>query len=84
MHPMAELVSESTERLGKQNRLLLRMHEAELAKDPTSLATASSRSNMMAVQHTVEQLYGQAVARDVSNLVKPTGSSIEGAAWPTT
>lgn len=71
MQFMAGLVSESIERLGKQNRLLLRMHQAELAKDPTSYATASSRSNLMAVQHTVEQIYGEAVARDVSNL-KPS------------
>ena len=71
----AALVSESIERLGKQNRLLLRMHQAELAKDPTSHATASSRSNIMAVQHTVEQIYGEAVARDVSNL-KPSSPEL--------
>jgi len=79
---MAGLISESMKRLGKQNRFLLRMHQAELAKDPTSQATASSRSNMMAVQHTVEQMYGEAVARDVSNLVKPTAPSFEGKPWP--
>jgi hypothetical protein len=75
---MAGLISESMKRLGKQNGLLLRMHQAELAKDPNSHATASSRSNMMAVQHTVEQIYGEAVARDVSDLVKPTAPSFEG------
>ena len=84
MHLMAELVSESTERLGKQNRFLLRMHQAELAKDPTSHATASSRSNMMALRHTIEQMYGEAVARNVSNPVKPTASSFERKAGPTT
>ena len=63
----AGLVSESIERLGKQSRFLLRMHQAELSKDPTSHATASSRSNMMAVQHTVEQIYGEAVSHGVSD-----------------
>ena len=61
------LASESIERLGKQSRFLLRMHQAELSKDPTSHATASSRSNMLAVRHTVEQIYGEAVAQDVSD-----------------
>jgi len=61
------LVSESIERLGKQSRFLLRMHQAELSKDPTSHATASSRSNMLAVRHTVEQIYGEAVAQGVSD-----------------
>jgi hypothetical protein len=72
----AELVSESIERLGKQSRFLLRMHQAELSKDPTSHATASSRSNMMAVQHTVEQIYGEAAAQGVSDLVKPTSPEL--------
>jgi hypothetical protein len=81
---MAGLISESMKRLGKQNGFLLRMHQAELAKDPASHATASSRSNMMAVQHTVEQIYGEAVARDVSDLVKPTAPSFEGKPSPTT
>jgi len=76
MQLMAGLVSESIERLGKQNRLLLQMHQVEFAKDPTSHATASSRSNMMAVQHTVEQIYGEAVARGVCNLVKPTSPEL--------
>ena len=46
-----------------------------LSKDPTSHATASSRSNMMAVQHTVEQIYGEAVAQGVSD-PKPTGPEL--------
>jgi hypothetical protein len=52
------------------------MHQAELSKDPTSHATASSRSNMMAVQHTVEQIYGEAAAQGVSDLVKPTSPEL--------
>jgi hypothetical protein len=72
MHLVEELDSGSIKRLGKQVRLLLRIHQAELAKDATSHATESSRSNLMAVQHTVKQMYGEAVARDVADLVTLT------------
>jgi hypothetical protein len=48
------------ERMGKQSALLLRLYLAELAKDPTSLATASSRSNLMALRHTMAQMHGDA------------------------
>jgi len=69
MQLVEELDSGSIERLGKQGGYLLRVHRAELAKDPISHATESSRSNLMAVQHTVKQMYGEAVARDVAKLV---------------
>jgi len=69
MQVAEELDSESIKRLGKQGRYLLRIHQAELAKDPNSHATESSRSHLMAVQHTANQMYGEAVARDVANLV---------------
>ena len=46
------------ERVRKQSTLLLRLYEAELASDPTSHATASSRSNLIALRHTIAQLYG--------------------------
>ena len=72
MHLVEELYSGTIKRLGKQGGFLLRMHQADLAKDPTSLATESSRSNLMAVQHTVKQMFGEAVARDVANLVTLT------------
>jgi hypothetical protein len=64
--PVAEQLDVS-ERLRKQQEFLLRNYQAELAKDPTSRATQSSRSHLIAVQHTVEQLYGEAVARDVAS-----------------
>jgi hypothetical protein len=38
MHLVEELDSGSIKRLGKQVRLLLRIHQAELAKDATSHA----------------------------------------------
>jgi len=46
------------ERAEQQGALLLRLYEAELASDPTSHAAASSRSNLMALRHTIAQLYG--------------------------
>jgi hypothetical protein len=52
------------ERVGKQTGLLLRLYQAELAKDPTSRATESSRSNLIALRHTIGQMYGDAEARD--------------------
>jgi len=58
--------------LVKQGGFLLKLHQAEIAKDPTSRATESSRSNLMAVRHTVKQVYGSAVEIDVTDLVKLT------------
>ena len=46
------------ERLGKQSALLLSLYQAELARDPTSLAAASSRSNLMALRHTIALMLG--------------------------
>jgi len=42
----------------KQSALLLRLYQAELASDPTSPAAESSRSNLMALHHTIAQMYG--------------------------
>jgi hypothetical protein len=47
----------------------LMIHHAELVKDPVSRATESSRSNLMAAQHTIRTVYGEAVAREVADLV---------------
>ena len=67
MQLIEELDSGAIERLRKQGGFLLRIYQAEIAKDPTSRATESSRSNVIAMQHTVRQMYGEAVARDVAN-----------------
>lgn len=48
---------------------LLSTYKATLAKDPASRGTESSRSNMIALWHSVGQVYGEAVARLVANLV---------------
>jgi len=68
MHLIEELDIRSITRLGKQYRLLLRMHNGNLSKDPLSHATESSRSNLMAAQHTVKEMYGEDVARDIASL----------------
>jgi len=52
----------SIERLTKQGELLARTYQAELSQDPTSQAAQSSRSNLIALQHTAKQMYGKAVA----------------------
>ena len=57
------------ERLRKQGEFLLRIYRAEFDKDPSSHSTESSRSNMIAMQHTVRQMYGEVVARDLVDLV---------------
>ena len=69
MQLVQELDSGTIERLGEQSRFLLGTYEEELAKDPASSATESSRSNVIALWHTIKQIYGKAVARDVANLV---------------
>ena len=48
------------ERLEEQSALLQRIYQAEFAKDPTSPATESSRSNMIALRHSINQIYGAA------------------------
>lgn len=61
MHLEEQLDFGTIERLVKQGDLLLRIYQAELAKNPTSRAAESSRSNMIALRHTIEQMYGDAV-----------------------
>jgi hypothetical protein len=68
MDYLEELDSETIERLGQQGGFLLSTYHAELAKDPASRATESSRSNVIALWHTIKQIYGRAVAQDVANI----------------
>ena len=67
MQLVEQLESGTMKRLRKQGSFLLGIHQAELANDPSSYATESSRSNLMAVQNTIKQMYGEVVARDVAN-----------------
>ena len=62
----ANLDAETIERLEEQSRLLLRTYQAEFAKDPASPATEASRSNMIALRHSINQIYG-AAGLDVAN-----------------
>ena len=57
------------ERLEEQSALLQRIYQAEFAKDPTSPATESSRSNMIALRHSINQIYGETAALEVANAV---------------
>lgn len=55
----AELNLESLERPEEQSALLLRTYRLQLSKDPASRATASSRSNLIALLHSITQIYGE-------------------------
>jgi hypothetical protein len=67
MHIEAPLSLATSERLKKKNGLLLRIYQAAFAKDPTSHATESARSNLIALRHTVRQTYGERAAVDVTD-----------------
>ena len=67
MQTEAHFDAETIERLEEQSGLLLKIYEAEFAKDPTSPATESSRSNMIALRHSIHQIYGQAAAVEVES-----------------
>jgi hypothetical protein len=69
MEYLEQYDSGTIERLSRQSGFLLSTYQAELAKDPTSRGSESSRSNMIALWHTIRQIYGKAVARGVANLV---------------
>jgi len=67
MQTEAHFDAETIERLEEQSGLLLKIYEAEFAKNPTSPATESSRSNMIALRHSIHQIYGQAAAVEVES-----------------
>lgn len=67
MHIEAPFDSATSERLKKENGLLLRIYQAAFAKDPASHATESARSNLIALRHSVRQIYGERAAVDVTD-----------------
>ena len=67
MHIEAPFDSATSERLKKENGLLLRIYRAAFAKDRTSQATESARSNLIALRHTVIQVYGERAAVDITD-----------------
>jgi hypothetical protein len=77
MHTLERYDAGTLRHLAKPGGLLLKLDQAELAKNPTSRATESSRRNLMAVLHTVRQVYGSAVAIDVADLVQLTAPAID-------
>ena len=66
MQPEEQLDRATIHRLRKQGEFLLTIYRTELSKDPSSRATKASRSNLIAVQHSVRQMYGEAVARELA------------------
>jgi hypothetical protein len=58
------------ERLEEQSGLLLRTYELEMAKNPASRATESARSNLIALRHTINQIYGKSAALDVTDALE--------------
>jgi hypothetical protein len=62
-----EAQSALVERLREQTGLLRRTYQAELAKDPTSHATESSRSNLIALRHSIHQIYGDSVLPEITD-----------------
>jgi hypothetical protein len=71
MQLVQEFDAGSIERLTKQGEFLVRTYQAEFSHDPTSQATESARSNLIALQHTAKQMYEKAVAQDMTNIVTP-------------
>ena len=66
-----QIDAEIIERLDEQSELLLRMYQLELAKDPSSRATESSRSNMIALRHSIGQIYGGATSSGLLSQATP-------------
>jgi hypothetical protein len=69
MHTDKQFNAATIERLAQQSGLLLKTYRAEFARDPDSQATKSSRSNLIALLHTIHQVYG------ASNISLGVGSS---------
>jgi hypothetical protein len=67
MHSEVPFDSATSERLRKENGLLLRLYQIAFATDPTSTATESARSNLIALRHTIGQIYGERAAVDVTD-----------------
>jgi hypothetical protein len=64
-----ELELSTNERLRKQEKLLERIYRANYEVDPHSQATRTSRSNLIAVQHTAKQMYEVALSQEVPIVV---------------
>jgi hypothetical protein len=59
MYLEEQIDSGTIERLQRQGDLLLKMYQAEFAKNPGGHAAESARSNVIALRHTIEQIHGK-------------------------
>jgi len=82
MHPEPQLGPETIERLEEQSGLLLRTYELEFAKNPTSHGTESARSNLIALRHTISQIYGESAALEVTDALRFAAVSVPGDEQP--
>ncbi|MCU1271519.1 MAG: hypothetical protein JWN74_2813 [Acidobacteriaceae bacterium] len=82
MQTEAQLKPETIERLEEQSGFLLRTYELELGKDPASRATESARSNLIALRHTINQIYGESAALDVTDALGFAVVSVSGDEQP--
>jgi hypothetical protein len=78
VHSEAQLKPETIGRLEEQSGFLLRTYELELGKDPASRATESARSNLIALRHTINQIYGESAALDVTDALDFAAVSVPG------
>jgi len=72
MYTDKQVNAATIERLGEQSGWLLKRYRSEFAKDPDSQATQSSRSNLIALLHTIHQVYGASISEDVTNALGST------------
>jgi hypothetical protein len=72
-----QLALEAAERLSGQTELLRRTYQTEFAKDPTSRATQSSRSNLIALRHSIHQIYGDSVLPEITDALSSDPVSAE-------
>ena len=72
MHTDKQFDAATIERLGEQSELLLKTYRAAFAMDPDSQATRSSRSNLIALLHTIHQVYGGSISLGVTNALGST------------
>ena len=83
MQNEAQLEPERIKRFEEQSKLLLRTYQTEFSKDPTSRATESSRSNLIALRHTIKLIYGDASAVAVANPFDFAADAVSSGGWPT-
>ena len=77
MHIEPQPALRTVERLREQTGLLRRTYRAEFAKDPTSRATETSRSNLIALRHSIHQVYGDSFLPEMTEALSSDPVSAE-------